>query len=114
MNRTIIYTLLPVIALCSIAAQPALSKAAIKASVADSQNISTSIAQGDTKATARDTANLRCWQEGKLLFEETHLNKEGTSAPKNAMIFSAELAADATQQIHVFEAGSATCMYKKI
>lgn len=64
-------------------------------------------------ASSRDTANLRCWQYGKLLFEETHLGGNSVPARKDTLVFSSS--ADSEQRkLHLINAGTATCLYEEI
>ena len=102
MKKSILFALLPLLTLGAIA-PPAISKATLHTEDQAGAHVN-SIAE----RTARETTTLRCWQEGKLLFEETHLS-DGSS-PKNAMTFAAE----DERKIHLFNTGTATCMYKKI
>lgn len=64
---------------------------------------------------ARDTSNLRCWQYGELLFEETHLgdSKVGGSS---VMVFEGDSSAGkaADRELYLINTGSATCLYEKI
>ncbi len=57
-------------------------------------------------------SNLRCWQEGKLLFEETEVNERSLKQARQVLVFDQERK-DAAGEIYLIESGSATCLYKK-
>ncbi|MDX1452592.1 MAG: hypothetical protein R3183_08530 [Oleiphilaceae bacterium] len=58
-------------------------------------------------------SNLRCWQEGKLLFEETQVNERSLERARQVLIFDQERAYEPSQ-LYLIESGSATCLYKKV
>ena len=71
------------------------------------------LAEAETTVSGRETSNLRCWQYGQLLFEETHLSNKDLSPESNALIF--EGAGDSKdREVVLISTGSATCLYKKI
>lgn len=58
------------------------------------------------------TSNLRCWQEGRLLFEKTHLSEQAMkSAP---MLQFNDDSRERPSQLYMFEMGTATCLFEKI
>jgi len=63
--------------------------------------------------TPRSTSNLRCWQDGRLLFEETDLNERALDKAGQIAVFDRN---DDISQSRLFliETGSATCLYKKV
>lgn len=72
------------------------------------------VAVKESAVLARDTSNLRCWQYGELLFEETHLSEEKLGSTDNMLVFQGGSDDDKKRQIYLINAGSATCLYKKI
>lgn len=113
MNRSTLYTLLPLIAL-SLTVSQAMGKATLHKDVAKNGEAK---AQTQAKTNPREISSLRCWQEGKLLFEEVRLTGEEASqtlAQNNSRVFSMSPKEGSKQKIHLFETGTATCMYKTI
>jgi len=53
-------------------------------------------------------SNLRCWQEGRLLFEEINL----TVVPSKADASIQFEFNDSKRQLHLMKIGDATCMYR--
>lgn len=87
----------------------------VKASPAANQKLLQSLqanATPESIQSARDTSNLRCWQYGELLFEETHLNERTLNA-KGMMVFE-DNGSGQDREIYLINAGSATCLYEKI
>ena len=114
MKKLALYTLLPAIVLTTAAPQ-AISKAQIKAgALTPTEPVAASLVTGTNSSgkSARETTTLRCWQEGKLLFEESHL--KDSVMPGKARVFNSEVQTGNTSKIHLFESGTATCMYKEI
>ena len=64
-------------------------------------------------ADVRELSNLRCWQDGKLLFEETNLNERALASSKQVMVFDTTESGE-QGEVFLIETGSATCLYKKI
>ena len=64
------------------------------------------------KTEVREVSNLRCWQDGKLLFEETNLNERALASSKQVMVFDTASSGD-QGEVFLIETGSATCLYKK-
>lgn len=62
---------------------------------------------------ARDTSNLRCWQEGELLFEQTHLKNKKLSDKNNIMVFEDD-GSSKDRELYLIDVGTATCLYEKI
>ena len=65
------------------------------------------------KTEVREVSNLRCWQDGKLLFEETNLNERALASSKQVMVFDTASSGD-QGEVFLIETGSATCLYKKV
>ena len=76
------------------------------------------LAKADTEVSARDTSNLRCWQYGELLFEETHLSEKKLSSAENMLVFESDTRPGYQngndRKLFLINAGSATCLYEKI
>ncbi len=65
-----------------------------------------------TNNTAFENANtqLRCWQEGKLLFEEINFEKASLKGAANLMKFEQK---SKKQGLYLMQLGNAMCMYKE-
>lgn len=64
-------------------------------------------------AQRRPVSNLRCWQEGQLLFEETRVQGESMSSSARAWVFSQKLPRHSGELV-LIETGTATCLYRNI
>ena len=58
-------------------------------------------------------SNLRCWQYGKLLFEENQLKAKKLSDKQNMLVFENESGSQA-RELYVIDTGSATCVYEQL
>lgn len=58
------------------------------------------------------TSNLRCWQEGRLLFEKTHLSEKAMKS--DPMLQFNDDSRDEPSQLYMFEMGTATCLFEKV
>jgi hypothetical protein len=56
--------------------------------------------------------HLRCWQDGELLFEETHLNPKASKIDLRVASFIK--LGEKKPNIYLMETGSSTCLYKKM
>lgn len=57
-------------------------------------------------------SNLRCWQDGTLLFEEINVNERSLSTARQVLVFE-RAASEKSGELFLIETGSATCLYKK-
>lgn len=71
---------------------------------------------GTQVTSARDSSNLRCWQYGELLFEETHLSDRKLSSQNSVLVFEDDgKSGEANdRELYLIDTGSATCLYEKI
>ncbi len=61
---------------------------------------------GDQKS----VSNLRCWQDGTLLFEETNITGRALESARQVLVFDQQ---SKTGELFLIETGSATCLFKK-
>lgn len=66
-----------------------------------------------SKGVEAPKSNLRCWQEGVLLFEETGLREQVSRQADEVLVFERE-AQNKGAEILLIQSGSATCLYKKV
>jgi hypothetical protein len=69
-----------------------------------------------TEAPAAETARprVRCWQEGRLLFEEAGWQSlAATARPDRQLHVSAPAGSTPTSALVIFEAGTATCLLER-
>lgn len=76
-----------------------------------SPKVGTSITDGKL-AKGPQKSSLRCWQYGKLLFEENNLQNQTMKNNREAVVFEEIKIGGKT--IYVFELGATTCLYKKV
>ena len=101
------------LALMALASASVLSNAEVKTQHGIKKP--TDLTKVEARVSARDTSNLRCWQYGELLFEETHLSEKKLSSTDNMLVFGSGAGrADDDREIYLINAGSATCLYEKI
>lgn len=67
---------------------------------------------GVDASTAVPASNLRCWQDGTLLFEETNVSERSLKAAPQVLVFE-RAQQDKNGELFLIETGSATCLYKK-
>lgn len=85
--------------------------AEVKARQAESEGATQSAPQIESDS-AQKLSNLRCWQDGTLLFEETNLNGQGLAKAPKVLIFDRE-GKSGEGEVFLIETGSSTCLYKK-
>lgn len=96
---------------------PCLTICAVMASIVGSAEVKVTqqknLAPGQNSIHANTPAsNLRCWQYGELLFEETNIRHDATKKQKMQLIFDGEKT-NSAKQIYLIDMGSATCLYRK-
>lgn len=65
-----------------------------------------------TSSKVQSFSNLRCWQDGTLLFEETNLNDQALAKAKQVLVFD-QKDVQGEGEVFLIETGSTTCLYKK-
>lgn len=80
-------------------------KAAHKAAAINTQT-------GVDASTVAPASNLRCWQDGTLLFEETNVSERSLNTAQQVLVFE-RAQKDKNGELFLIETGSATCLYKK-
>jgi len=57
-------------------------------------------------------AQLRCWQDGVLLFEETNLKDQSLAAQANTLYFQKQDQSERNEKVYLMQLGQSTCLYK--
>ena len=77
------------LALMALASASVLSNAEVKTQHGIKKP--TDLTKVEARVSARDTSNLRCWQYGELLFEETHLSEKKLSSTDNMLVIEHDI-----------------------